>query len=62
VPDAFWDVYGRPPTDSSTQFRQLAYRGLYTIQILLEATRFGWETDGMWQTLAQVNQEMAIFR
>lgn len=62
VPDAFWDVYGRPATDPATQFRQLAYRGLYTIQILLEATRFSWETDGMWQTLAQVNQEMGIFR
>ena len=62
VPDAFWDVYGRPPTDPATQFRQLAYRGLYTIQILLEATRFGWDPAFFWQTLEQVNQEMEINR
>jgi Ser/Thr protein kinase RdoA (MazF antagonist) len=59
---AFWDVYGRAPTDPATQFRQLAYRGLYTIQGLLEATRFGWEPEGIWHTLEQVNQEMAKLR
>jgi aminoglycoside phosphotransferase (APT) family kinase protein len=58
VPNAFWNVYGRPPTDPATQFRQLAYHGLYTIQLLLEATRFGWEPEPFWQTLAQVNQKM----
>jgi hypothetical protein len=58
VPDAFWNVYGRPPTDPATQFCQLAYHGLYTIQLLLEATRFGWEPEPFWQTLAEVNQKM----
>jgi aminoglycoside phosphotransferase (APT) family kinase protein len=58
VPDAFWEVYGRPAINAATQFRQLAYRGLYTIQLLLEATRFGWEQDGFWHTLEQINQKM----
>jgi aminoglycoside phosphotransferase (APT) family kinase protein len=58
VPAAFWEVYGRLPTDSATQFRQLTYRGLYTIQILLEATRFNWKLDDFWHTLDQVNREM----
>lgn len=60
VPPAFWEVYGRPPTDTATQFRQLAYRGLYTIQLLLEATRFGWDAAFFWQTLEQVNREMEM--
>lgn len=55
---SFWEVYGRPPTDPATRFRQLAYRGLYTIQGLLEATRFGWEIEKIWHTLEQINQEM----
>jgi len=58
VPDVFWDMYGRPLTDPATQFRQHAYHGLYTIQLLLEATRFGWEMKPFWQTLGQVNQKM----
>lgn len=58
VPDAFWDIYGRPSTNPATQFRQLTYHGLYTIQLLLEATRFGWEPEPFWQTLAEVNQKM----
>jgi aminoglycoside phosphotransferase (APT) family kinase protein len=58
VPEAFWQVYGRPPDDPATQFCQLAYRGLYTIQLLLEATRFGWKPDDFWHTLEQFNQEM----
>jgi aminoglycoside phosphotransferase (APT) family kinase protein len=58
IPDAFWAVYGRPPEDRATQFRQIAYRGLYTIQLLLEATRFGWDPAPFWQTLAGVNQQM----
>jgi aminoglycoside phosphotransferase (APT) family kinase protein len=61
IPPAFWEVYGRPPDDPATQFRQLAYRGMYIIQVLLEASRFGWETSGLWDTLAQVNQGMAAF-
>ncbi len=58
VPDAFWDSYGRLPTDPATQFRQLAYHGLYTIQLLLEATRFGWQLEPFWQTLADLNRKM----
>lgn len=62
VPPAFWEVYGRPSTDTATQFRQLAYRGLYTIQLLLEATRFGWDLAFFWQTLEQVNREMEMIQ
>lgn len=58
IPDAFWQAYGRPAVDRATRFRQLAYHGLYTIQLLLEATRFGWKPDSLWQTLAEVNQKM----
>lgn len=38
----FWGgVRPFPPDDPATQFCQLAYRGMYTVQMLLEATRFG---------------------
>lgn len=55
---SFWQVYGRPATDPATQFRQLAYQGLYTIQGLLEATRFGWNPDDFWHTLEEINHKM----
>lgn len=58
IPDAFWQAYGRPSTDLATQFRQLVYHGLYTIQLLLEATRFGWDLEPFWQTLDRLNGEM----
>ena len=59
VPEAFWQEYGRPTTELGTQFRQKAYHGLYTIQLLLEATRFGWEPASFWETLSRLNKEMA---
>lgn len=58
IPAAFWQVYGRPSADPATQFRQLAYRGMYAIQGLLEATRFGWKPESIWHTLEQINREM----
>lgn len=42
VPE-FWDGYGRKPDLPGAEFREQVYLALYSVQILLECSRFGWD-------------------
>lgn len=58
IPDTYWEGNGRFPTTPAAQFRRHAYQGLYDIQILLEAWRFGYADAPFRQQLALACQEM----
>lgn len=58
IPDLFWKEYGRSTITPGATFRKLAYRGMYTIQSLLEATRFGWEEPPITHKLIEITREM----
>ena len=62
IPELFWEEYGRFQSSTPGEtFRKLAYRGMYTIQGLLEATRFGWEEPPITQKLFEITQEMRTY-
>lgn len=60
IPDAFWQTYQQVPTGPGAQFRQLAYRGMYTLQIILEAARFNWDSQPLYNKLAIITKEMQL--
>lgn len=58
IPAAFWQAYGNRAQDAVAKFRANAYLGFYSVQILLETWRFGWDEASFREKLAKATTEM----
>jgi len=55
---AFWTGYGARTDNLNTHFRDLVYKGMYSIQLFLEAWRFKFDDSPLRQLLTHVTGEM----
>jgi aminoglycoside phosphotransferase (APT) family kinase protein len=58
VPRSFWEAYGEIKSGEGARFRKSAYFGMYTVQLFLEAWRFGWDDDKFRSNLFEATSEM----
>lgn len=55
---AFWETYGKRPEDPGSRFRDMAYTGLYAVQLFLEAWRFKLDDTPFRERLRKATCEM----